>query len=145
MNEALEILIVEDNARDLELTMRALKRHNLANRLMALPDGQAALDYLRRDGEYASRPDRLPNVLFLDLKLPKVDGLEVLRQIKGDPTLKLLPVVMLTSSSEERDRVASYDLGVNSFVVKPIDFESFATTIAQLGFYWLVVNEPPPQ
>ena len=144
MNGALEILIVEDNPRDLEMTVRALKRHNLANRVLSLGDGQAALDYLRREGEYASRdPEILPNVVFLDLKLPKVDGLEVLRQIKGDPSLKMLPVVMLTSSSQERDRIASYDLGVNSFVVKPIDFESFASTIAQLGFYWLVVNEPP--
>jgi two-component system response regulator len=136
MNGALEILIVEDNPRDLEMTVRALKRHNLANHLLTLEDGQAALDYLR-DAK------SLPNVIFLDLKLPKVDGLEVLRQIKNDPNLKQLPVVMLTSSSQERDRIASYDLGVNSFVVKPIDFESFASTIAQLGFYWLVVNEPP--
>jgi two-component system, response regulator len=144
MNGALEILIVEDNPRDLEMTVRALKRHNLANRVLALGDGQAALDYLCREGEYAARdPESLPNVIFLDLKLPKVDGLEVLRRIKSDPKLKLLPVVMLTSSSQERDRIESYDLGVNSFVVKPIDFESFASTIAQLGFYWLVINEPP--
>jgi CheY-like chemotaxis protein len=141
MSEEVEILLVEDNPRDLDLTLRVLRKHRLANRLLALSDGAAALDYIFARGEYAGRDGNShPRVIFLDLKLPKVDGLEVLREIKSDPRTKLIPVVMITSSAEERDRVSSYTLGVNSYVVKPIDFDSFAKTMADLGFYWLAVN-----
>ena len=143
MTEEVEILIVEDNARDLELTMRALRKHNLGNRVFAVRDGQEALDFLFARGPFAER--RVgdgPHVIFLDLKLPKVDGIEVLRQIKADERTRPIPVVMVTSSAQERDMVESYRLGVNSYVVKPIDFDAFVKTIADLGFYWLAVNRP---
>ncbi|MCU1350166.1 MAG: response regulator receiver protein [Acidobacteria bacterium] len=143
MNLEVEILIVEDNARDLELTMRALRKHNLGNRVFAVGDGEEALDFLFARGQYAQR--RLgdgPHVILLDMKLPKVDGIEVLRQLKTDERTRSIPVVMVTSSAQERDMVESYRLGVNSYVVKPIDFDAFAKTIADLGFYWLAVNRP---
>ncbi|HEV7765905.1 MAG TPA: response regulator [Thermoanaerobaculia bacterium] len=141
MNAEVEILIVEDNARDLELTMRALAKHNLGNRVVAVRDGAEALDFLFARGKYEDRPvGDGPHVIFLDMKLPKVDGIEVLRQIKADERTKTIPVVMVTSSAQERDMAESYRFGVNSYVVKPIDFDSFVKTIADLGFYWLAVN-----
>jgi CheY-like chemotaxis protein len=144
MSEEVEVLIVEDNPHDLELAIRALRAHNLANKLLALSDGASALDFIFGRGEFAGRNLKSsPKVVFLDLKLPKVDGVEVLRQIKSNSETKSIPTVVLTSSAEERDRVESYELGVNSYVVKPIDFDSFAKTIADLGFYWLAVNRPP--
>jgi len=144
MNNEVEILIVEDNPHDLELTLRALQKHRLANRIMALTDGAAALDFLFARGDWSERDIADgPRVVFLDLKLPKIDGAEVLRQIKSDPRTRSIPVVIVTSSAEERDRMESYQLGVNSYVVKPIEFEAFAKTIAELGFYWLAVNTPP--
>jgi two-component system response regulator len=143
-DNALDILIVEDNPRDLEMTLRALRRHSLANHVLAVRDGEAALDYLFGRGEYEGRDrSRTPGVIFLDLKLPKVDGIEVLRAIKADAQLRATPVVMVTSSDEERDRVRTYDLGVNSYVVKPIEFDAFSKTIADLGFYWVAVNHGP--
>jgi len=142
-----EILIVEDNARDLELTLRALKKHNLGNRIVSVRDGAEALEFLFARGAYSDR--RIgdgPHVIFLDMKLPKVDGIEVLRQIKADERTRTIPVVMVTSSAQERDVVESYRYGVNSYVVKPIDFDAFIKTIADLGFYWLAVNrQVPPQ
>lgn len=143
MTPEVEILIVEDNARDLELTMRALTKHNLGNRVASVRDGAEALDFLFARGEYEGRGlDDGPHVIFLDMKLPKVDGIEVLRQIKADERTRMIPVVMVTSSAQERDMEESYRLGVNSYVVKPIDFDSFVKTIADLGFYWLAVNRP---
>ena len=143
MTEGVEILIVEDNARDLDLTMRALRKHNLGNRVFAVRDGQEALDFLLARGAFADR--RIgdgPHVIFLDLKLPRIDGIEVLRQIKANEETRFIPVVMVTSSAHERDMVESYRLGVNSYVVKPIDFDAFVKTVADLGFYWLAVNRP---
>ncbi|HYU26546.1 MAG TPA: response regulator [Thermoanaerobaculia bacterium] len=132
---------MEDNANDLDLAVRALRKHNLANRVLALRDGAAALDFLFARGEYSDRNiDEQPRVIFLDLKLPKVDGIDVLREVKSDPRTRTIPIVIVTSSAEERDRVVSYDLGANSYVVKPIDFHSFTKTMAELGFYWLAVN-----
>jgi len=142
-NREVEILIVEDNPRDLEMTLRALRKHNLANRIVTVADGAEALDFVFARGAYATRnPDSMPRVIFLDLKLPKVDGIEVLRQIKADERTRRIPIVIISSSAADRDRVESYHLGVNSYVVKPIEFENFAKTIADLGFYWLVINEP---
>lgn len=144
MSDELEILLIEDNPRDRELTLRALRRNHLANHIVTLNDGAEALDFLFGRGEYAERDLSVkPGVVFLDLKLPKVDGIEVLREMKADPRTRSIPVVMITSSAEDRDRVESYKLGVNSSVVKPIEFESFSKTIADLGFYWLAVNRPP--
>jgi two-component system response regulator len=141
MSAEVEILIVEDNARDLELTMRALSTHNLGNRVVAVRDGAEALDFLFAREKYADRNlAEGPHVIFLDMKLPKVDGIEVLRQIKSDERTRAIPVVMVTSSAQEREMAESYRLGVNSYVVKPIDFDSFVKTIADLGFYWLAVN-----
>lgn len=137
----LEILLVEDNPRDLELAMRALRKQNLGNRVTTVIDGAEALDYLYGRGRWDGRDiEDTPCVVFLDLKLPKVDGIEVLRTIKSDSRLRDIPVVMLTSSAEERDRVESYQLGVNSYIVKPIVFESFVKTIADAGFYWIAIN-----
>jgi CheY-like chemotaxis protein len=142
-NPDVEILIVEDNARDLELTMRALSRNHLGNRVVAVRDGAEALDFLFAQGQYSHRNvSDSPLVIFLDMKLPKVDGIEVLRQIKADERTRMIPVVMVTSSAQDRDMEESYRLGVNSYVVKPIDFDSFVKTIAELGFYWLAVNHP---
>jgi len=144
MNEV-EILLVEDNPQDLEMTLRALRRNNVANSITSVTDGEAALDFLFARGKYAGRSiDHPPRVVFLDLKLPKVDGIEVLKQIKSDERTRRIPVVVVTSSGEERDRVESYKLGVNSYVVKPIEFESFVKTIADLGFYWMAINKSAP-
>jgi two-component system response regulator len=140
-----EILLVEDDDDDVELTLDALQRHRLANQVEVVRDGAAALDYVLGQGEYAGRALRRgPRVILLDLKLPKVDGLEVLRRLKGDERTRALPIVVLTSSRDERDVVESYRLGVNSYIRKPVDFERFLEAVRQLGLYWLLLNEPPP-
>jgi len=144
MNELGRILIVEDDPKDVELSLTALEEYNLANEVVVTRDGEEALDYLYCRGPFAARTNDNPAVLLLDLKLPKVDGLEVLQQIKSDEKLKMIPVVVLTSSREERDMVASYKLGVNAYVVKPVDFHEFVNAIKELGIFWAVINEPPP-
>jgi len=139
------ILLVEDNPDDEELTMRALKKNNLVNEIIVARDGLEALDYLFGQGQYASRDVKLmPQVILLDLKLPKLDGLGVLRRLRGDERTKLLPVVILTSSNEEKDRIDGYNLGANSYVRKPVDFNQFSEAARQLGLYWLVLNESAP-
>jgi CheY-like chemotaxis protein len=139
------ILLVEDNADDELLTMRALKQNNIRNEVVVARDGVQALEYLLGDGNPGTHSRAtLPEVVLLDLKLPKLDGLEVLRRLRADERTKLLPVVILTSSNEERDRVAGYNLGANSYVRKPVDFQQFSEAARQLGLYWLVLNEPPP-
>ncbi len=138
------ILIVEDDPRDVELTLSALADYNLANEVVVTRDGAEALDYLHARGEFAARPSENPAVLLLDLKLPKVDGLEVLQQIRSDERLKMIPVVVLTSSNEEKDMMRSYSLGVNAYVVKPVDFHDFVNAVKELGVFWAVINEPPP-
>jgi CheY-like chemotaxis protein len=138
------ILMVEDDPMDVELSLTALEEYNLANEVVVARDGQQALDYLYCRGEYKARASGNPAVMLLDLKLPKVDGLEVLKQIKSDEELRLIPVVVLTSSKEEKDMVASYKLGVNAYVVKPVDFHQFVNAIKELGVFWAVINEPPP-
>lgn len=139
------ILLVEDNPDDVELTLRAFDRSKVANRIVVVRDGQEALDYLFATGTHAGRDaDAMPEVVLLDLKLPKVDGLEVLQRMRADALTRRLPVVVLTSSNEEQDKLRSYDLGANSFVRKPVDFAQFIEAARQLGLYWLVVNEPPP-
>ncbi|HTI73041.1 MAG TPA: response regulator [Candidatus Limnocylindria bacterium] len=143
MEAVADILLVEDNPRDVTLTLSALKAGNVANDVMVLRDGAEALDYLMYRGRFEGRLGPLPGVVLLDLKMPKVDGLEVLRQMRNHPALKFVPVVMLTSSREERDIVASYRLGVNAYVVKPVDFDQFADAIRQLGLFWAVLNVPP--
>jgi CheY-like chemotaxis protein len=144
MNELGRILIVEDDPKDVELTLTALEEYNLANEVVVTRDGEEALDYLYCRGNFKMRGSDNPAVLLLDLKLPKVDGLEVLQQIKSDEKLRMIPVVVLTSSREERDMVASYKLGVNAYVVKPVDFHEFVNAIKELGIFWAVINEPPP-
>jgi two-component system, response regulator len=140
------ILLVEDNTSDVKLTRRALEQSRITNRLVVAEDGVEALDYLFARGGHAGRDvSDLPSVLLLDLKLPKVEGLEVLRQIRADVRTRRLPVVILTSSQEEQDIIASYDLGANSYIRKPVDFNQFAEAIRHLGLYWLVLNEPPPE
>jgi DNA-binding response OmpR family regulator len=138
------ILMVEDDPRDVELSLTALEQYNLANEVIVVGDGEEALDYLYQRGKFMGRARGNPAVLLLDLKLPKVDGLEVLQQIKGDDRLKMIPVVVLTSSREERDMVASYKLGVNAYVVKPVDFHEFVNAVKELGVFWALINEPPP-
>ena len=138
------ILLVEDNERDVELTLAALEEHNLANEVVTARDGAEALDYLYRRGNFADHANGLPVVVLMDLKMPRVDGLEVLRQMRGDDTLKRVPVVMITSSREEQDLVKSYQLGVNAYVVKPVDFQKFVESVKQIGFFWAIINEPPP-
>ena len=144
MNKLGRILIVEDDPKDVELTLTALEEYNLANEVVVAHDGAEALDYLYCRGDFKARATDNPAVLLLDLKLPKVDGLEVLKQIKSDPKLNMIPVVVLTSSKEEKDMVASYRLGVNAYVVKPVDFHEFVNAIKELGVFWAVINEPPP-
>jgi CheY-like chemotaxis protein len=144
MTDLRPILLVEDNLHDVELTQAALKQNHLANPLVVTRHGGEALDYLYRRGHFHDRPPGHPIVVFLDLKMPKVDGLEVLRQMKGDPSLRLIPVVILTSSREEADLVNTYRLGVNAYVVKPVGFQQFCDAIRQLGMFWAVLNEPPP-
>jgi CheY-like chemotaxis protein len=138
------ILIVEDDPNDVELTLTALTDYNLANEVVITRDGQQALDYLYCRGEFSTRPAGNPAVMLLDLKLPKIGGLEVLQQIKSDERLKLIPVVVLTSSNEEKDMMRSYKLGVNAYVVKPVDFHEFVNAVKELGVFWAVINEPPP-
>jgi CheY-like chemotaxis protein len=144
MNKIGRILMVEDDAKDVELTLTALEEYNLANEVIVTRDGEQALDYLYCRGEYKTRSGGNPAVMLLDLKLPKVDGLEVLKQIKSDGELRMIPVVVLTSSKEEKDMVASYKLGVNAYVVKPVDFHEFVNAIKELGVFWAIINEPPP-
>ncbi|NKF23735.1 response regulator [Solimonas marina] len=138
------ILLVEDNPKDLELTLIALEKSQLANEVVVARDGAEAVDYLHNRGDYAERPTGNPAVILLDLKLPKIDGIEVLQMVRSTPELKSIPVVMLTSSREERDLLRSYELGVNAYVVKPVAFREFVEAIADLGVFWAVLNEPPP-
>lgn len=138
------ILLVEDDPKDVELTLTALEEYNLANSVVVASDGEQALEYLHYRGAFTQRPRENPAVLLLDLKLPKIDGLEVLKQIRSDENLKMIPVVALTSSREEKDLVASYRLGVNAYVVKPLDFHEFVNAVKELGIFWAVINEPPP-
>jgi CheY-like chemotaxis protein len=138
------ILLVEDDPKDVELTLEALGDYNLANEVVLVRDGAEALDYLYCRGEFAARAKETPAVLLLDLKLPKINGLEVLQQIKGDDKLRMVPVVVLTSSREETDMVTSYRLGVNAYVVKPVDFHEFVNAIKELGIFWAIINEAPP-
>ncbi len=140
--DGVEILLVEDNPTDVELTLRALKKNNLANKVHVVTDGEKALEFIFATGSYEGRDiNHKPRVILLDLKLPKVDGLEVLRKIKSDERTKNIPVVVLTSSKEERDRIESYRLGVNSYIVKPVDFTQFTKAVSELGLYWLLLNE----
>jgi CheY-like chemotaxis protein len=144
MTTLARILIVEDDPNDVELTLTALGEYNLANEVVVTRDGQEALDYLHRRGQYSNRPQENPAVILLDLKLPKVDGLEVLQQIKSDERLNMVPVIVLTSSHQEKDVMRSYKLGVNAYVVKPVDFHEFVNAVKELGVFWAVINEPPP-
>ncbi|MBI2509342.1 MAG: response regulator [Betaproteobacteria bacterium] len=141
--EQVEILLVEDNPQDAELTMRALKKGGLANKLLWVKDGQQALDYLFRQGIYVSRDDAVPRLVLLDLKMPRVDGIEVLKAIKADDRTRRIPVVIMTSSQEGKDVAQSYELGVNSYVVKPVEFNAFADVARQAGYYWLAINRTP--
>jgi len=142
--EAFEILLVEDNPHDAEMALNALKTNNLANKVHWVEDGEEALDYLFASGEYSGRDvNKRPKLILLDLKLPKLDGMEVLQKIKSDEEMKTIPIVILTSSREESDIIKSYKLGVNSYIVKPVDFDQFIKCIAELGLYWLVLNQPP--
>lgn len=143
LKESLNILLVEDNPDDVELALHALKKNNIMNRIDVVRDGQEALNYLRGAGDYANDEHTLPGVILLDLKLPKVDGIEVLKNIKQDERLKRIPVVVLTSSKEEKDVVDSYNLGVNSYIRKPVDFDQFVETVKHIGYYWLLINESP--
>ena len=145
MKKLQKILLVEDNPQDVELTLAALEEYNIANEVMVVHDGEEALDYLYGRGRHQERADKKnPVLVLLDLKMPKVDGLQVLETIKGDPTLSSIPVVMLTSSREEPDLARAYHLGVNAYVVKPVDFQSFIDAVRHLGVFWAVINEPPP-
>jgi len=144
MVEIRTILFAEDNPRDVELTLEALADHNLANNVIVVRDGVETMDYLRRKGKYKQRKPGSPAVLLLDIKMPRMDGIEVLRLIRNDNELKMLPVVMLTSSREEQDLIKSYELGVNAYVVKPVDFKDFIEAVKQVGIFWAVINEVPP-
>jgi DNA-binding response OmpR family regulator len=144
MNGLGRILIVEDDPNDVELTLTALEEYNLVNEVVITRDGQQALDYLHCRGEFNSRSGDNPAVMLLDLKLPKINGLEVLQEIRSDERLKMIPVVVLTSSHEEKDMIRSYQLGVNAYVVKPVDFHEFVNAVKELGVFWAVINEPPP-
>jgi len=142
--EQVEILLAEDNAEDAEMTMRALRRNNLANQLHWVKDGAEALDYLFCRGPYVGRdPSRPPKLVLLDIKMPKIDGIEVLRRLKQDDATRAIPVVVMTSSNEERDVLESYRLGVNSYIVKPVQFDQFIETVAKIGLYWLLTNRVP--
>jgi two-component system response regulator len=144
MLNQVEVLLVEDNVHDAEMTIRALRKVNLANNLVHVKDGEEALEFIFAQGKFADRqPSDLPKVILLDIKMPKVDGIEVLRQLKSRESSKAIPVVIMTSSKEEQDIINSYQLGVNSYVVKPVDFEGFARAVSQLGMYWLLTNQPP--
>ena len=144
MKQEIEVLLVEDNASDAEMTIRALKKNNLGNKLLHLKDGAEALDFIFAEGEYCGRQvENIPKVILLDLKMPKVNGIEVLRRIKIDERTQKIPVVVLTSSKEDPDIQACYALGVNSYVVKPVDFNEFQKAISELGLFWLIINQPP--
>jgi two-component system response regulator len=144
-SDELDILLVEDNQDDMDLALHALRREKLANHIFVARDGEEALDFLFCRGAFADRLfDKPPKLVLLDLKLPKVDGLEVLKQVKSDPRTKTIPVVIMTSSKEERDLVAGYNLGVNSYIQKPVDFDQFRETVKSIGLYWLVINQPAP-
>lgn len=143
-NNAVEILIVEDNPSDAEMAMRALKKNNIANNVLVVEDGEEALDFLFARGKFSNRSKKIkPRIILLDLKLPKIDGLEVLREVKSNELTKAIPVIMLTTSKEEKDIVNSYKLGVNSYIVKPVDFDKFVDSVRDLGFYWLLLNQYP--
>jgi len=144
MNILGRILLVEDDPKDVELTLTALEDYNLANEVVVTRDGQEALDFLYRRAQFSTRPQENPAVILLDLKLPKVDGLQVLQQIKSDENLKMVPVIVLTSSHQEKDVMRSYKLGVNAYVVKPVDFHEFVNAVKELGVFWAVINQPPP-
>jgi CheY-like chemotaxis protein len=144
MNPLRRILLVEDSLKDIDLTLAALEEHNLANKVDVARDGAEALDYLHRRGRFAGRDNNLPVVVFLDIKMPKLNGIEVLQKMKSDPALKQLPVVMLTSSKEEPDLATCYELGANAYVVKPVDFQQFVNAVKQVGIFWAVLNQPPP-
>jgi DNA-binding response OmpR family regulator len=144
MNTLGRILLVEDDPKDVELTLTALEEYNLANEVIVARDGEEALEYLYSRGKFKTRSSGNPAVVLLDLKLPKVDGLEVLKQVKSEEKLRMIPIVVLTSSKEEKDMVASYKLGVSAYVVKPVDFHEFVNAIKELGIFWAVINEPPP-
>jgi CheY-like chemotaxis protein len=144
MSELGRILVVEDDPRDVELTLTALDEYKLANEVVLAGDGKEALDYLYCREQFASRPNESPAVILLDLKLPKITGLEVLQQIRADERLRMIPVVVLTSSHEEKDMLRSYQLGVNAYVVKPVDFHEFVNAVKELGMFWAVINQPPP-
>lgn len=144
MNHEIEILLIEDNMNDAELTIRALKKNNLANKLVHLKDGAEAIDFMFAEGNYFSRKvENVPKVILLDLKMPKVNGIEVLKKIKADERTKKIPVVILTSSNEDPDIQECYRLGVNSYVVKPVQFEQFVKSVSELGLYWMILNQPP--
>src|SRR3990167_2788364 len=145
MKDLKRVLFLQDSPKDIELTLTALEEKNLANKVDVVRDGEEALDYLYRRGAFAKRPEGNPAVVLLDIKMPKVDGLEVLRQIKSDGDLKTIPVVVVTSSREERDLTESYKLGVNGYVVKPVDFSQFVDAVKEVGAFWAVINEPPPE
>ena len=143
-NKEVEILLVEDNQDDLDMTLRSLRKANLANHIQIARDGAEALEFIFCQGPHIGRKiEHGPKVVLLDLKLPKIDGMEVLKRVKGDPRTKMIPIVMLTSSKEQKDVIESYHLGVNSYIVKPVDFEQFSETARQLGYYWLLVNKQP--
>ena len=144
MEKFRRLLLVEDDPRDVELTLTTLEDYKLANEVVVCRDGQEALDYLHSRGKFSGRVNENPAVMLLDLKLPKVDGLEVLQQIKSDEQLRMIPVVVLTSSHEEKDMMRSYKLGVNAYVVKPVDFHEFVNAVKELGVFWAVINQPPP-
>jgi len=141
--ENVDILLVEDNPNDAELAMRALRKGKLANHITWVKDGAEALEFIFRTGAYAGRPDQYPRLILLDLKLPKMDGIEVLKRLKADERTRVIPVVMITSSAEESDVIESYKLGVNSYIVKPVEFEQFSETVAKTGFYWMLMNKTP--
>lgn len=144
MNHEIEILLIEDNMNDAELTIRALKKNNLANKLVHLKDGTEAIDFIFAEGNYSGRKvENVPKVILLDLKMPKVNGIEVLKKIKADERTKKIPVVILTSSNEDPDIQECYRLGVNSYVVKPVQFERFVKSVSELGLYWMILNQPP--
>jgi CheY-like chemotaxis protein len=144
MSPLKRILLAEDSPNDVELTLSALEEYNLANEVVVVRDGVEALDYLFQRGKFANHPNGTPAVILLDLKMPRMDGLEALRQLRNEPRFKHVPVVMITSSREEQDLIRSYELGVNAYVVKPVDFQKFVECIKQIGFFWALINEPPP-
>jgi len=142
-SQPVHILLAEDSETDAEMTMRALRKINLKNEIVWVKDGQAALDYIFHEGEFSDRPQRVPRLILLDLKMPKVDGIEVLQKLKSTDSTKKIPVVMLTSSAEEQDIVRSYDLGVNSYLVKPVEFDRFVEEVSKVGCYWVILNKLP--